>query len=424
MGGRKNMSNNVFIKCLIIGFIFLFVSASSITSIKGTYDIKDFNKKDLQKKNKIKKLNDLLLEKSVLSQRNVLKGNDEGPHQNMIFEIKEWWYFNAYFNGENSELKNWFVLMSIQLYPKFGALKLELYDDENESYGGDYFDFLENLSAYGPGVNLFFNNSFEIGRYPNWHIYGEHIQSDSLEIIINLTFTANSLPRWLIKNTGHNRSNSIVGYYCVMNCSVYGSISLNGTIYNVSGLGYHDHTWAPMNFKKIKFTTSKNIKDFNENKIIDLLNIWDWLCVHFYIGWDMFVGKIYTEKRFLYSKFGPGCLCFTASGTKFFEVYFFLIKYVETKNSSIPNIEIPTKVRIKALILKTLGLKHHRGPILLDFYYEAKNIREDIYGDPSFYGYWVSQGKIYGSVKSIGKTIPLKGWAVMETTIKSNKMLK
>jgi hypothetical protein len=418
LGGRKNMVNHVFRKGLVIGIIFLFVGAGSITSIKGTFDSKDVNNENFQKTNNIKNLNSFHKETPLLYHRNILKGNDEGPHQNMIFPTKEWWYYNAYLNDENCELKNWFVLMSIQLYPGFGGLKLELFDDENESYGGDDFIGLDKIHAYGPGVNIFFNNSaFEIGRYPNWHIYGEYTKPDEPEIIVNLTFKANSLPMWLIKNTGHNRSNSFFGYYCVMNCSVYGNISLNGTIYNVSGLGYHDHTWAPDKSKNLKFKTSENIKNWKENKLINLLSIWDWLCIHFDNGWDMFVGKIYSENRYLSSKFGPGNLCFTTSGVKFYEIYFFLMDYVETKHHPILNIEIPTKVHIKALFFNTLGLKHIKGPILLDFYYEEKNNREELYGNPTNYGYWISQGKTYGSAKSLGITIPLNGWAVMETTI-------
>ena len=406
----------LFRKGLVFIVIILFVGSGIITCIKGAFDSKDVNNESLQK---INNLNNFYKKTKPLSNRNVLKGNDEGPHQNMIFEMKEWWYYNAYLNDENSELKNWFIFMSIQLYHTFGALKLELLDDENESYGGDYYRPIDAIQAYGPGVNLFFNNSFEIGRYPNWHIYAEYTQPDSLEIIVNLTFKANSLPRWLIKNTGHNRSNSFFGYYCVMNCSVYGNISLNGTVYNVSGLGYHDHTWAPKNRKIFKFNIGENIKNWGENKLIDLLNIWDWLCIHFDNGWDMFVGKTYLDNRYLFSKFGPGSLCFTTSGVEFYEVYFFLLDYEETKNSSIPNIEIPTKVHIKALILNTFGFKQLKGPILLDFYYEAKNDREDLYGDPPFLGYWVSQGKIYGFAKNRGVTIPLNGWAVMETTIEN-----
>ena len=198
-----------------------------------------------------------------------------------------------------------------------------------------------------------------------------------------------------------------------MNCSVDGNISINGTLYNVSGLGYYDHPWVPI---KLKNTTSQNIKNWGKNKLPNLLNIWQWLCIHFDNGWDMFVGKIYSEKRYLFSKYGPGNICFTTSGEKFDDIYFFLIQYDETKNSTIPGIVIPTKVHIKAFFLSTIELKHVRRLVLLDFYYEAKNSRNDTYGNPPYYGYWISQGKIYGSVKTLGIIIPLKGWAVMETT--------
>jgi hypothetical protein len=65
-----------------------------------------------------------------------------------------------------------------------------------------------------------------------------------------------------------------------------------------------------------------------------------------------------------------------------------------------------------------LELTHRKRLILLDFYYEEKNIREQLYGTPTVFGYWVSHGKVYGSAKSLGLTIPLNGWAVMETTTK------
>ncbi|MCK4332239.1 MAG: hypothetical protein KAV40_01525, partial [Thermoplasmatales archaeon] len=89
------MKNNLWKKGLVLGIILLFVGAGSITSIKGTFDSKDVNNENLQKTNKIKNLNNFHKETPLLSHRNVLKGNDEGPHQNMIFEMKEWWYYNA-----------------------------------------------------------------------------------------------------------------------------------------------------------------------------------------------------------------------------------------------------------------------------------------------------------------------------------------
>ena len=346
----------------------------------------------------------------LLSPRYILGENDEGLHQNRLFKMQEWWYFNVYFNDEKSELKNWSIVISFLIYPYISSHKLGLYDDENNSYGGSNVRSKDALEYKGPGFNVQFDNSsFAIGRYPNWKIYAEHTKSNSSKIYVNLTFKANSLPMWILKNTGHNRSKSLFGYYCIMNCSVIGNVSLNGTIYNVSGLGYHDHTWTPFSLK---------IPIFNVgiNKAIDVLSSWDWLCIHFENGWDMFIGKIYDEKRNLFSKFTPGSLCFTESGTKLYECYFFILEYDQTINSTIPNLKIPTKIHIKAIIFNTLGLKQFKEPILLDFYYEAKNIQEFLSGDPPNGWMWQSQGKTYGVAKGPGKTVQLNGWAIIETT--------
>ena len=359
-------------------------------------------------------------EESFFSKKTVLEGNDEGPHYNNIYHMQEWWYFNVYLNGEDTELKNWFVLLSIQLYQNYSGLKLELFNDENESFGGDSFIDIDNATAYGPGVNVFHNKSFEIGRYPNYHIYAEFTQPDNLKITLNLTYKANSKPVWLIKNFGRNRSECIFGYYVIMNCTTTGTISLNNTTYNVSGIGYHDHTWAPMNRKNKNITTSQIPGSSKEKVLIDLLRIWDWLCIHFDNGWDAFIGKIYAKNRNFYSKFVPGSFCLTPNGERYSEIHFFKIEIIDTNQSKIPDLDIPIKVHIKALFLNKFGFEEFMGPFILDIYYEAKNTREDILcGNSSTFVYWVSQGPVYGTARGLGKTISLNGWAVMETTANS-----
>jgi hypothetical protein len=154
------------------------------------------------------------------------------------------------------------------------------------------------------------------------------------------------------------------------------------------------------------------------NELFDI-SIWDWLCIHFNKGWDMFIGKIYKNNQ-QSPNYGTGYLCFTPKGFKFYNCYFFLLDYIETKNSTIPNIKIPIKIHIKALIFNTLGLNQFKGPILLDFYYEAENIHEELFGHTPKVGLWQSQGKTYGHIKTIGKATPLEGWAIMETTNKIN----
>ena len=355
--------------------------------------------------------------KSILSSRYNLGTIDESMHQNKIFEMQEWWYYNIYFNNETSQLYNWSIVISFLVTSKMSSLKLILYDEKNKSYDGSIIKNPDSFKSKGSGVDICFNNiSFANGKYPNWHVYAESKEENNSRIIANLTFIANSLPMWILKNSGHNRSNSYFGYYCIMNCIAYGSISLNGTIYNVTGLGYHDHTWAPINLKIPKFFNKKNKQIMNKNRAIDIYNSWDWLCIHFKNGWDMFIGKVYPKKRNDFTKYMPGILCFTPNGKKLYESRIFLLEYKEYNTFENSNISHPTKIHIKAFILNTRVSEIFKGPILLDFYYEAINIQEELFGNPPNWGLWQSQGKTYGFAKNLRKTFQLDGWAIVETT--------
>ncbi|MFE3846323.1 hypothetical protein ACFL1L_05655, partial [Thermoplasmatota archaeon] len=273
--GRVNWKK---IKILLILIIIIIPCYTSIT--EKLYSSAKSNKISLKPESQHNNISNIFTN-NILSQRsglNNLYGNDEGPHQNNFFYMKEWWYYNVFFNNQTSDLKDWFLLISIQIYPNFSGLKLELYDDNNKSFGGDKWLIIDDLNSYGPGVNNYFNNSYQIGKYPDWRIYAEYNKKNETKIIVNLTFKANSLPRWLIKNTGLNQSNSIFGYYCIMNCSVKGTISINDTINKVNGLGYHDHTWTPLNFKKLN--VNRNLMNLQLEKNLDILKFWDWLCIH------------------------------------------------------------------------------------------------------------------------------------------------
>jgi len=359
----------------------------------------------------------------LLRSRYNLGENDQGIHKNKKFNMQEWWYYNVYFNNEKSELKNCTIVISFVVMPNVYSLKVKLCDENNKSYTGGFVikrNFIEDKNS---NFSIKFNNkNFLIGKYPKWQIHTDNTDIKTPELIVNLTFKANSLPMWILKNTGHNRSNSFFGYYCVMNCNVKGNITLDGKTYNVSGIGYHDHTWAPLSLQKQKFNGPiANINNYKKNKSqslpLNLYKNWDWLCIHFENGWDMFVGKFYLLKIKKLSKFTPGNICFTPSGKKLYESHFFLLNYEKTINSEIPNIKIPTKIHIKALILNTFGLKLFKGPILFDLNYEAESIQSGPKKENQKRVLWQSQGKIYGVAKSLGKTVKLKGWAITETTV-------
>lgn len=394
-------------KIITITIIIMFFTLSLNSTFSACQDI--YERVDIQENKNLSKL--------TSSTRYLLGENDEGLHQNNVVNIQEWWYYNIYFNDEESELNDWWFVISFLVVPKICSLKLELYDTENNSYGGINVKQRSFFKYNDPVLNVSIdNNSYVIGRYPNWQIHAEYTKPNETKIFVNLTFEANSLPMWMIKNTGKNRSNSIFGYYCVMDCSAYGNISIDGKTYNVSGIGYHDHTWNPLGVKTPEFSNIKNENIIKKKTGLNIYSSWEWLCVHFDNGWDMFIGKIFLDKQNIFGRLIPGSLCFTDSGEKLYDSLFFLLEYKVTKNSTVPGLEVPIKIHIKALILNTLGSKEFKGPILLDFYYEVKNLQEKVRGDPPNWVFWQSHGTTYGVAKTLGNTIQLDGVAITEIT--------
>lgn len=334
--------------------------------------------------------------------RYILKENDEGVHNNNIFKIQEWWYYNALLNKTDNTLKNWTVAIALCRYPHTDAIKLVLHDNKKDNYGGIYLKPVGTCKSLGKNVNVKFDSSYAVGKYPEWQVYADNFGIDDDEFSVKLDYKANSRPMWILRNTGLNLSTSPYGYYCVMNCDTKGEISLKGKKYKVQGLGYHDHTWMPL-------LNQPDIEK-KDRKIIDF-NIWDWLGIHFDNGWDAFIGKIHSHQRFPISNLIPGSLTLTQDGEKLIECYYFNLKYLEFQKTSIPSLEIPKKIQIKALKINPFNKS-----FLLDIIYEMENIKECIPRDPPTWGQWEATGNVYGKYKTPKENIKLNGWGIMELT--------
>lgn len=336
-----------------------------------------------------------------------LRGNDEGFHHNNFFYQQEWWYYNVFFNHPKSELKDWSAIISFATYPHTDCLRLVLHDNNKQKcYGDSYLKPIDTLKKKGPAVNVEINNSYAKGRYPKWHVYANNTNLNTQKITIDLNYKANSLPIWLIKNTGLNQSTSPFGYYCIMNCDVKGKVTIKNKTYKVQGLGYHDHTWMPL-LTKTSSEPKKKIVDFN---------IWDWFCIHFDNGWDIFVGKIHSHNRSLFSKIIPGSLCISPNCKKAIESKFFIIETLEYKNSKIPSLKIPTKIKIKTPRMNIFKETSIEKTFYLEINFEAKNIKENIPRDPPTWCQWEIIGVASGKIKTSKKTIKLNGLGIMETT--------
>jgi hypothetical protein len=144
----------------------------------------------------------------IPSFRRDVSPEDEGVHYDKIRITREWWYYSAVFNQDDSELENWCVAISFNHMARgdlIGTTKpdllvVTLFGPDGEQYGGMInkkrtLGILRagTLIASSPGVNVEFEDSWAEGEYPHWHVHAEDKDIDNNhEIIIDLDYRANS----------------------------------------------------------------------------------------------------------------------------------------------------------------------------------------------------------------------------------------
>lgn len=360
----------------------------------------------------------------ILPFRQIIGSNDEGSHYKNNTYHQEWWYYIAIFNKEDSELKNWSMMVSFNQMGIIDVLFCAIFEESNINYGGVTNRWKGTMQASGPGVNVIFENSSILGRYPNWHIYAEHKKTNETSVIINVTYKANSLPMWLFFNMGFNNSNSRIGHYCIIESDVNGTVIINETSYHVNGVGYHEHSWT--NGGKIKQLKSliSCLKKRNKSDGIPewqfLLDVWDWSAIFLDNGWNIFSAKICQQSPL--SKILPGSLWITTDkGKHITECNYFQFKYLETINTTIPSLKIPTKIHINAVFLKPFFKNPFNGLVRLNLFIEVKNLREfSWHGHSSGYnfsiGVWEAYFRVYGDIKWLNNCVDLNGSGMLEFT--------
>ncbi len=115
----------------------------------------------------------------IPSFRRDVSPEDEGLHYDKIRISREWWYFGAVFNDEDSELKDWSVSISFNHMARgdlIGTLKPDLlvvvlHGENGKTFGGminkkRHLGILNSgtLIASSPGVNVEFEDSWAEGE--------------------------------------------------------------------------------------------------------------------------------------------------------------------------------------------------------------------------------------------------------------------
>jgi predicted secreted hydrolase len=287
----------------------------------------------------------------VPAYRRDVSAADEGVHFNELRISREWWYFNAVFNDTASQLKDWAIAVSFNHMArgdllgtnKPDLLVVSVLGNGSETYGGminkeHHLGILKEgtLIAGTPGVKVEFEDSWAEGSYPRWHIHAEDADIDAAhEIVIDLDYTAVSLPVWALGSQAVDKSDSEVANYVLLGCEVSGTVSIDGQNYTVKGTGSHEHSWTP--------------------NVINRLSIggWDWFSLSLDNGWNIYASNYLPSPQAVsgaVSKLDPfGTLFITSDqGKTLTELKDVNLKITEKDEKVFPLVKLPSAFSIKA----------------------------------------------------------------------------
>jgi predicted secreted hydrolase len=287
----------------------------------------------------------------VPAYRRDVSAADEGVHFNELRISREWWYFNAVFNDTASQLKDWVIAVSFNHMArgdllgtnKPDLLVVSVLGNGSETYGGminkeHHLGILKEgtLIAGTPGVKVEFEDSWAEGSYPRWHIHAEDADIDAAhEIVIDLDYTAVSLPVWALGSQAVDKSDSEVANYVLLGCEVSGTVSIDGQNYTVKGTGSHEQSWTP--------------------NVINRLSIggWDWFSLSLDNGWNIYASNYLPSPQAVsgaVSKLDPfGTLFITSDqGKTLTELKDVNLKITEKDEKVFPLVKLPSAFSIKA----------------------------------------------------------------------------
>ena len=343
----------------------------------------------------------------ILPSRKAITSDDEGCHFKSLLVNREWWYFSAIFDSENSELKNWGIVVSFKHLAYgdlFGELKPDvltvvLFDDKGNVYGGVINEKRGTLDATSPGVDLKFKNSWAQGEYPRWHLHAETRDvGDNHRVVIDLDYEAHSLPIW-IYDMRFNNSKSKLASYAILGCNVSGEITIDGRTYKVKGTGFQEHSWSPIYVRKSS------------------IGGWDWIQLKLDNGWIIYISKFYPSSKLL-SKMDPfGKLIITPDGESITEFRTFCLD-AKSKEKIFLFTKFPARFSLSAK--KTHNILLERIDLKLNLEIETTSTFQKVWKFPTYVGFKMGGCKATGTISWLEdgeeKSLDLSGVGTIWTT--------
>ncbi len=221
-------------------------------------------------------------------------------HFDSLRVSREWWYFTAVFNGSSNNLGEWAAAIAFaHLAPgdllgtaKPDLLVVSLLDSSGAQYGGmvnkrHYLGILKSgtLVASTPGVKLSYDSSWVEGTAPSWHVHAEDAEIDTAHtVVIDLDYHAQALPLWTLGTKAFELSNSTLASYVFLDCEISGTVSIDGVVHQVSGVGTYEHTWSPRAVTRAE------------------INGWDWFSIKLDNGWMVYASNYLPTPQALTEK--------------------------------------------------------------------------------------------------------------------------
>jgi predicted secreted hydrolase len=283
--------------------------------------------------------------------RRDVSAEDEGVHFNDLRTSREWWYFNAAFTDDSSQLKDWAVAVSFNHMArgdllgtnKPDLLVVSLLGNDSETYGGmvnkeHHLGILKEgtLIAGTPGVKVEFEDCWAEGSYPRWHVHVQNADINTAQdIIIDLDFTAKSLPVWALSSHAIEKSDSEVANYILLGCEVSGTITIDGKTYAVKGTGSHEHSWTPNAIRKL------------------FIGGWDWFTFTLENGWIIYAANYLPSPQAIsgavavLDPFGT-LLISTDGGETITELKDVNLKITQKDEKVFPLVKLPAAFSLKA----------------------------------------------------------------------------
>lgn len=325
---------------------------------------------------------------------------DEGLHYDKLIISREWWYFSSVLNGENSELKDWTVSISFNHMARgdlIGTLKPDLLvvtlnSPDGEEYGGLInkergLGIIEQptLRATTPGISLKYEDSWAEGWAPEWHVHAEDNDIDkNHEIIIDLHYFSPSDPLWTYGERALQKSKSNLASYAFFGCEVYGTVEIDGVVYQVEGVGMHEHAWSP------NIVTRGSI------------NGWDWCHISFDNGWNLYFTNFYPAPQYISTKIETtnplGIVVLTTDNGETITILDDIEFQITKSDENIfPFVKMPSEFNLKAEpsiiqpLLKTFDIE-------IDLNIIGESTCEKVWKVPTYMGMKVGECKVNGAI--------------------------